>query len=209
VFTPGGDGNMTATFNYTSTGNVAGYFRYVSHELLGEKWSRWIENWTAQSYPQVTVVEQSFSGKEDNDAPFVIKIKAQIKRVLQSAGRGVSFEVKPFFNRSLISNFQLPKRRYTLDLLYLSTSKSRYEVVIPEGMKLAGLPKNTAFEDDFVAMERLSQIENDRVVTQTTAKIKVVQIPPEKYAQARESFQKLYDASTYVLVFEPEKKKSS
>jgi len=209
VFKPDGNGDMVADYTYTTTGNVAGYFRYASHELVGEKWNRWIENWAAQSYAQLTVTEQSFKGKENNDEPFIVKIKAKIKKALQPAGRGVSFEVKPFLLSSWINYFKLPKRRYALDLGYKSMSKMRYEVVIPEGMEPVGLPKNLTLDNEWVKFERLSQIENDRVVTEITGKIKVLQIPAEKYTEARKVFQQFWDDSFYVLMFEPTKKKSS
>jgi transglutaminase-like putative cysteine protease len=209
VFTPGENGTMTAMFDYTTTGNSAAYYRGASHQLVGEKWERWIESGTVKSYPQASVVEQSFSGKKDNNAPFNIKIKAKIEKALQPAGKGVSFEVKQFLRGSMIDYIQLPKRRYAVDLGHKAYFRARYEVVIPEGMEPAGLPKNVAFEDDYQKVERLTQIENDRVVTQITEWLKAVQVPPEKYPEFRKSFQKLWDAETYVLLFEPKKKKGS
>jgi hypothetical protein len=209
VFTPTGDGDMKAELEFTSHGNVAEYYRGASHAYMGEKWKRWIEEWVARSYPQITVLEQSFNGKEDNNAPFDIKIKAEIKQALQPAGKGVSFEVKPFLRNSMIDSFQLPKRRYLLDMSYKMEINDRYEVVIPEGMEPVGLPKNVSIDDEFVMMERLSQIENDRVVTQIKMKVKMNRISPEKYPEARKTFQKMWDTGTYVLVFEPIKKKNS
>jgi len=209
VFTPDGNGDMIADFSYSTTGNIAGYFRRASNELLGEKWNRWIENWAAYSYNQLTILEQSFKGKEDNDEPFVINIKAKIKKALQPTGKGVSFEVKPFLMSSLIDYFKLPKRRYALELSYKSAGKFRYEVVIPKGMEPVGLPKNVTINNDYVELERLSQIENDRVVTELRMKMKVIKIPPDKYPEARKLFQEWWDAGTYVLMFEPKKTKKS
>jgi hypothetical protein len=208
VFKPDGNGDMTADFTESTTGNAAGYFRRASHELLGEKWNRAIENWAARSYAQLTVLEQSFEGKEDNNEPFVIKIKARIKKALQPAGRGVSFEVKPFLIGS-IDYFKLPKRRYPMEMLYKSAGKYRFEVEIPEGMEPAGLPKNLTVNNEYVEYERLSQIEGNRVVTEYREKIKVIRIPPDKYPEARKVWQKFWDDSFYILMFEPVKKKSS
>jgi hypothetical protein len=209
VFTPDGNGDIIADYSYTTTGNIAGTFRRYSHELVGEKWNRWIENWAAYSYPQLTVLDQGFKGKEDNDEPFVINIKAKIEKALQPTGNGVSFEVKPFLMSSLIDYFKLPKRRYPLELSYKSAGKFRYEVVIPKGMEPVGLPKNVTINNDYVELERLSQIENDRVVTELRTKMKVIKIPPDKYPEARKLFQEWWDAGTYVLMFEPKKTKKS
>jgi hypothetical protein len=156
----------------------------------------------------MTVLEQSFSGKENNDEPFVVKIKARIKKALQPSGRGVSVEVKPFMASSLIDYFKLPKRRYPMEMSYKSAKTHRFEVVIPEGMQPAGLPKNITTNNEYLEFERLSQIENNRVVTEIRGKIKVLQIPPEKYPEARKVFQKYWDDSTFVLMFEPNKKSS-
>ncbi len=76
-------------------------------------------------------------------------------------------------------------------------------------MEPAGLPKNITVDNEYVKYERLSQIENDRVVTEVTGKMKMLLIPPEKYPEARKVFQKFWDDSFYVLIFEPIKKKSS
>ena len=100
-------------------------------------------------------------------------------------------------------------RRYPIDLYFRTMGEHRIEVKIPEGMKPAGLPKNLTHEDEFVAYERLAQIENDRVVVQYTAKTKVLIIEPDKYKQARESFLRGFDAASFVVMFEPEKKKKS
>jgi transglutaminase-like putative cysteine protease len=209
VFTPDGNGDVIADFTYSTTGNIAGTFRRYSHEYLGEKWNRWIESWAADSYTQLTVLEQSFEGKEDNDKPFVIKIKAKIKKALQPTGKGVSMEIKPFLIPTTMTYFQLPKRRYAMEMSYKSAKKYRYEVVIPEGMEPVGLPKNVTMSNDYVELERLSQIENDRVVTEIRTKIKFLKIQPDKYPEARKMFQKFWDDTTYVLMFEPKEKKSS
>ncbi|MFC1654294.1 hypothetical protein ACFL2F_00700, partial [Myxococcota bacterium] len=60
-----------------------------------------------------------------------------------------------------------------------------------------------------VELERLSQIENDRVVTELRMKMKVIKIPPNKYPEARQEFHKWWDAGTFVLMFEPKKTKKS
>ena len=208
VFSPDGNGDMIADFTESTTGNIAGYFRRASHDLVGDKWNRAIENWAARSYTQLTILEQSFKGKEDNNEPFVIKIKAKIKNALQPAGRGVSFEVKPFLIGS-IDYFKLPKRRYPMEMLYKSAIKHRYEVEIPEGMEPAGLPKNLSVKNEYVEYERLSQIEGNRVVTEFREKIKVIRIPPDKYPEARKVWHKFWDDSFYILMFEPVKEKKS
>jgi hypothetical protein len=205
---PDGSGDMVAEFKTTMTGNLAGYYRRASHELVGEKWNRWIENWASQSYPQLTILKQSFAGKEDNDKPFTIDVTAKLAKALQPAGRGVSLEVKPLLIGGLIDYFKLPKRRYTMELSYKSFAKIRYEVVIPKGMEPVGLPKNVTFEDEFIKYERMSQIENDRVVTEFTGAIKVIKIPPDKYPAARKVFQGYWDTFKFVLMFEPAKTKS-
>jgi hypothetical protein len=92
----------------------------------------------------------------------------------------------------------------------MQSRRNRYEVVIPPGLKPVSLPKNIAYEDDFVKLERLAQIENDRVVTQYALDVKVLMISPEQYPKARESFLKAFDASGFVVMFEADssKKKS-
>ena len=68
---------------------------------------------------------------------------------------------------------------------------------------------NITINNEYVELERLSQIENDRVVTEVRTKIKVLQIPPDKYPDARKTFQQFWDDTTYVLMFEPKKTKKS
>ena len=208
TFTPDGDGQMLMEVERSTTGNMASQLRAYSHEYTGEKWDRWIERYfVAASYPQAAITEQSFSGKKDNDKPFVVKLKAKIPRAMQPAGKGYSFEVKELFQSSVYDDITLPKRRYALDLNFTWTRTNRYEVKIPEGMKPAGLPRNLAFEDDFVKVERMAQIEGDRVVTVFNMISKLHQIPPDKYPEARKSYQKALDASSFVIIFEPAEKK--
>jgi hypothetical protein len=209
VFVPEEDGTMLVKGERSLTGNLASGFRGRSYAYTSEGWHKWIEKYLALSYPQAAEVEQSFEGKENNNAPFVLKFEAKIPRALQPAGRGVSFEVKDLFHSVIFSFFEIPKRRYPMDLGYLWMRKHRYEVQFPEGTEPVGLPKNVMLDDDFLKVERLSQIENNRVVTELTVSVKKLQIPPEKYLDARQSFQKALDASSYVLIFEPAKKKNS
>ena len=111
--------------------------------------------------------------------------------------------------RNLTDSFKPPKRRHPLDLLYKRMFKDRIEVQIPKGMQLAGLPKNVMYEDEYFKLERLAQIEGDRLVAVYTMVQKVLNVSPEKYPAARKSFHKALDARSFVLLFEPEKKKKS
>lgn len=207
VFSYGGDGTLQLELKRVTTGNTASMLRARAYQYNAKQWRDWIEGYLADSYPQIRVIEQSYQGKEHNDDHFVITIKAKLPKALQPAGKGVSFQVKEFFPSSAFDDFTLPKRRYALDMGLLWLRKSRFEVQIPQGMDVAGMPRNLEYQDEFVELERLSQIEGDRVVTQLTWKNKQLIVPPEKYQQARKAFQKVLDATSFVVMFEPVKKK--
>jgi hypothetical protein len=207
VFTPGPDGEMRLELVRTSTGNSANSLRGTSFAYNAKQWQDWIESQIASSYSQAVVEEQSYQGKENNEEPFVIKLKARIPHALQSTGTGLSFQVKELFPSGSFQYFELPKRNYPLDMGYLWVRQSRFEVQIPEGMEATGLPRNIEYEDEFVKLERLSQIEGDRVVIIMSWSNKAFQIPPEKYLEARKSFHKVLDATSSVILFEPPKKK--
>jgi len=208
VFIPDTNGDVALELERTTTGNSASYYRGASYAYDDVKWKKWIEGKLAESYPQAAIVEQSYSGKEDNNAPFGIKLKARIPKALQSTGNGLSFEVKELFPADL-KYFQLPKRHYAMDMGGVDLRKDRFEVQIPKGMEVSGIPKNVVFDDEFVKIERLSQIEGDRVVTVLTWNDKNLRIPAEKYQQARKSFQKVLDATSFLVMFRPEKKKNT
>jgi cytochrome c551/c552 len=207
VFKPQKDGAMEFDFKFSSTGSIASYYRGASYAYTAEKWNKWIESKLAVNYPQISITEQSFTGKEDNEQTFDITVKAKIPRALQPTGRGISFEVKEPFKKTVYELFELPKRRYPVDLGSLGTNKHRYEVLIPEGTKPTGLPKNVMFEDEFLKVERLAQIEDNKVVALHSLAIKKLIIPVDEYQKARKSFLKALDASTFVVIFEPEKGK--
>ncbi|MBW1808267.1 MAG: DUF3857 and transglutaminase domain-containing protein [Deltaproteobacteria bacterium] len=204
VFKPGKDGTMEFETKRSTTGNLAGNLRSRAYSYTPEKWNKWIESILALSYPQISISEQSIAGKEDNNKNFDIMVKAKIPRALQPAGKGISFEVKEPFLSGVFQYFELPKRRYGLDMGFLWVRNNRYEVLIPAGMKPTGLPKNVMFEDDFVKTERLIQIENDKIVSQYTMVVKKLIIPADRYLEARKSYQKALDASSFVIIFEPE-----
>jgi len=206
VFTPSGNGEVMVEVSQSAAGTAASAYRGRSYQYNEKKWKKWIESRITESYPQAAVVEQSYSGKEDNEAPFVINVKARIPEALQPTGHGYSFEVKELFPSSIFEDFTLPKRRYGLDLNFKWKRKNRFEVKIPDGMKVSGMPNNVMHDDEFVKIERLSQIENDKVVTVLTWVNKNLQIPADKYDKARKSFQKVLDATSFVVMFEPEKK---
>lgn len=207
VLTPAADGSVTLEMERTTTGDTAADYRYRSYAYDDVRWKKWIEEYVAESYPQAAIVEQSYVGKKDNNAPFVIKLKAKIPKAMQSTGRGLSLEVKEMFPSSIFDLFQLPKRRYAMDLNYEWMRKSRFEVQIPKGMEVDGMPRNVALDDEFVKVERMSQIEGDKVVTVLSWINKNLQIPADKYLQARKSFQKVLDATSFLVMFKPEKKK--
>jgi uncharacterized protein DUF3857/transglutaminase superfamily protein len=207
VFTPLNDGTMELETKVSTTGNIAGNYRSTAYAYTPEKWNKYIESQLAMSYPQIRVTEQSIAGKEDNDKNFDIMVKAKIPRALQPAGRGLSFEVREPFLGTTYDSFKLPKRRYALDLVYLWSAINRYELIIPAGMKASGIPKNVMFEDKFIKIERLAQIENDKIVVIHTTVVKELIIPADQYQEARKSFLKAVDASSFVVIFEPEKQK--
>jgi hypothetical protein len=206
VYIPTGDGGMNFNLESSATGIFAEKFRRRSYDYTPGKFQTWIEWYMAESYPQIAEVKQSYTGKEDNNAPFDMKISGKIPRAFQSAGKGISFEVKMAF-WSGADAWRLLKRRSTMDLGHTSQRVERIEVKIPEGMEPVGLPKNIMLDDEFMKVERLSQIENDRVVTRLFTSLKMVQIPPEKYAEARKTALKVFDACSFVLLFEPAEKK--
>ncbi len=210
VFEPGADSEMRLNVVLTLTGEPAAMFRGMSHEYTEDKWKKYVTEFISRAYPQATDIVQSYKGKEDNEKPFEIEVQARIPRALQPAGKGISFEVKDlFWPKSMIDRFKLPKRRYPLDMILLGREYTRFEIKIPEGMQPAGIPKNVMLEDDFGKVERLVQIEDDKVVAEYTFVIKQLQVPSEKYPEARKFFHKALDASSFVLIFEPEKKKSA
>ncbi|MBN2493328.1 MAG: DUF3857 domain-containing protein [Deltaproteobacteria bacterium] len=209
VFTPAGDGAVEMDARITTTGNVAEYYRSYANEYNSEKWRKWMETELSEDYPQATLETEKSSGKEDNNAPFEIELKARIARAMQPAGKGVSFEVKTLFPDEDLSDYlKLPKRKHPVDFYYLQHRKARYEVAIPAGMRPAGLPRNLSFEDDYVKVERLAQIENDRVVAVYDWTFKQLIIPPEKYTEARSSMHKAMEAGNFVLIFEPRKEEN-
>lgn len=207
VFSFAGEGKMKLELQRVTTGNDASMLRSRSYAYNAKQWRDWIENYIAESYPQARVTKQGYRGKEDNNEPFQIDMEAELPQALQPAGKGVSFQVKELFPSSVFDYFTLPKRRYPLDLGYLWVRQSRFEVQIPPGMDVAGLPRNQQYSDEFVELERLSQIEGDRVVTRLVWKNKQLIIPADKYPQARTSFRKVLDATSFVVMFEPAKKK--
>ncbi len=209
VLVPAADGSVHIDVERSTTGNFAGSLRARAYAYTPEKWNNWVESEAALVYPQVQIKEQSTLGKKDNNAPFGMKLQATIPQAMQPAGRGISLQVKELFPSKVFDYFELPKRKFALDLTNLWNRQNRYEVQIPAGMVPAGIPRNVIFEDEFLAVERLSQIENDRLVTLYSLKLKMLQIPAQKYPQARKSFQKALDASSYVVIFEPEKKKKA
>lgn len=192
----------------STTGNTAGNFRSRAQEYPGDRWPKYLQETLREAYSQATLLEQVTTGKDDNNLPFTIQFKARLDKAFQSTGRGISFDVKRPFLSSLSDLLALPKRRYPLDLNSLTMTHIRYEVAVPAGMELAGQPKNFALDDEWVSSERLTQIEGDRVVTEYKMALKQLQIPPEKYPAARESLRMALDASNFVLMFEPAKKKA-
>ncbi|MBW2700380.1 MAG: DUF3857 domain-containing protein [Deltaproteobacteria bacterium] len=210
VFEPKADGSMSMQADITTTGNLAAGYRARANEYTPEKWAKFIERELLEDYPKASLTAQSFKGKEDNNAPFQMEMKAELARALQPTGRGVSFELKSLFPTEYLQNyFKMPKRKYAVDLYRLESRQARFEVKIPEGMVPAGLPKNLMFEDDWVKVERLTQIEDDKVVSIYSWSYKQLKIPVDKYKQVRESFRKAMDAGQIVLIFEPPEKKES
>jgi len=208
VFTPTADGEMLVEVDRSTTGNFAGDLRERAYRYTDDEWHKNIVEYNLRgAYPQASILQESYSGKEDNDKPFEIKLKAKIPRALQPTGRGVSFEVKELFQSSVLGYFELPKRRYPMDLGFLWKRQNRYEVKIPNGSLVTGLPRNVEFEDEFLKLERLAQIENDHVVAIYSLVVKKFKIEAKDYQKARKAFRKALDASSFVLIFEPEKKK--
>jgi hypothetical protein len=207
VYLPGPDGSVAVSSELVMTGNYAARFRGASFAYTPDRWKKLIEQMVSSQYSQAEIQEQSYEGKEDNNLPFTMRIKAKMPKALQPAGRGVSFEVKPLLGSDMADYFKLTKRRTPLDLGMLFLSRIRSEVQIPKGMQPAGLPKNVIMDTEWVKVERLTQIENDRVVTEYTGSFKKLRIEPEKYVEARKACLKAIDGASFVLIFEPEKKK--
>ncbi len=210
VFEPGQDNAVSMEYTGTVSGNFAMMMRGATQEYTEEQFKkRLIENSLSVEYPQANLASLDVTGKDDNNAPIGLTMKAEIPKALQPVGKGVSFEVKAPIRLSVFERFTLPKRRYAVDLGWLGSAKLRYEVKIPEGMEPSGMPRNVMFEDDYVKVERLAQIENDKVVAMYDFAYKQLIIPADKYPEARKSFQKAMDASKFVVIFEPPKKKST
>jgi len=208
VFEPGQDGSMQMTYDGHLTGNYALLIRSIANEDTADQFRKWIDSRTlTAAYPQASLSELTYTGKDDNNAPFDLKIEATIPKALQPAGKGLSFEARSPLRPWAFHYFSLPKRHYPVDLMFLSASRVRYEVKIPEGMEPTGMPRNVVYEDDYLKLERLAQIENDRVVALYDFAFKQLIIPPDKYTEARKAFQKAMDASKFVVIFEPLKKK--
>jgi transglutaminase-like putative cysteine protease len=208
MFEQASDSDVKVHARMVSRGEMAAYYRGGAHRYTGDAWDKVVAKMITKVYPQAVDIKQVTKGKDNNELPLELDIEARIPRALQATGKGISFEVKdPFWYNYHLEYMRLPKRRYPLDMYRLSDDSIRYEFKIPAGMVPAGLPKNLAFEDEFFKLERLVQIENDMVVAQFTGVVKKLVIPPEKYKEARRSYQKMYDASSFVLMFEPEKKK--
>lgn len=207
VFEPAEDGAVKLQADVKLIGNWASTFRRLNNSYTPERWNNFVSESLSSVYPQIKNVALKFAGKEDCDAPYEINAKALIQRALQPSGRSVNFEVKDvLWSSRFIALFKPLKRRHPMDLQMTSLRRTRFEVQIPKGTAPVGLPKNISFEDPFFKAERLSQIEGDRVVTEYTAAIKELQIPADKYPEARKSFMKLLDASSFVLLFEPKQK---
>ena len=211
VFEPKADGGMNMKADIKTTGNVAARYRSAANNMNPEKWSQAVERLLLHDYPKAAMKKQEIRGQKENNAPLELSIQAELARALQPAGRGVSFEVKSLFpTRFLEDYFKLPKRKYSVDLNRLESRQARFEVKFPEGMVPAGLPKNLMFEDEWVKVERLTQIEDDKVVSIYNWSYKQLEIPADQYQKARESFRKAMGAGNFVLIFEPpEKKKTS
>jgi hypothetical protein len=209
VFAPSPEGHVGLEVEMTGTGNVAGRYRAYAYDLTDDRWKKAMERFLADSYPRARLEAESKSGKEDNNLPFGIQLKAVVENAMQSTGAGLSFEVRDPFGISLAQDFSLPRRRYALDLGYLTDFVSRYEVQVPAGLQPAGLPRNVSHEDEFLRFERLSQIENDRLVAEYRLTMKMLIIPAEKYPVAREAYLKALDASKFAVVLEPVKQKGA
>jgi len=208
-FAPAADGTVTLELDMRATGNFAGSFRAGAMEMTADKARQWLEGMLAETYPGATLVEQAISGREDNNLPMGVRLKASIPKAIQSSGTGLTFEVRKPFGISTFDYFNLPKRRFALDLGYLREYSTRFEVQLPAGMQPAGLPRNVMHEDDFLKLERLSQVENDRLVTEYKLVVKALIIPADRYPAAREAFLKAQDASKFVVLFEPVKQKGA
>jgi hypothetical protein len=210
VFESAGDSEMKLNVEFSTKGDGAASYRGASHAYTPEKFNQLLADRVHDAYPQAVDIKPTYSGKENNEQPFGVDLTARIPRALQPAGKGLSFEVKDlFWSKDLIDWFSLPKRRYPLDLYRLDQYQTRFEIQIPAGMQPAGTPRNVMFDDDYFKVERLSQIEGDRVVAVLSVANKQLIIPPDKYPEARKSFQKALDAASFVLLFEPQKKKPS
>ncbi len=204
VLEPGADRAVKLHFAGNNTGNYAMMYRSAANQSTEEQFSsRIVERFLAGVYPQAKLEQLKLTGQKDNNAPFGLTIEAQVPNALQPVGDGVSLEVKSPIELRVFDAFTLPKRRYPVDLEFLAASRVRFEIQIPEGMVPSGLPRNIMFEDDYIKLERLAQIENDRLVARYDFSYKQLIIPPDEYAEARKSFQKAMDAARFVVMFEP------
>jgi len=208
-FTPAAEGAMSLELDMRSTGNFAGRFRAGAFEMTTDQVKQWLEGMLSETYPGASLLEQSISGREDNELPMGVRLKASLPKAMQSSGTGLTFEVRQPLGIGTFGYFNLPKRRYALDLDFLRTYETRFEVQIPAGMQPAGLPRNVMLDSEFLKLERLSQIENDRLVTEYKLVVKMLIIPADKYLSAREAFLKAQDASKFVVLFEPAKQKGA
>jgi transglutaminase-like putative cysteine protease len=208
-FAPAAEGAMTLELDMKNTGNFAGQLRAGAMEMTADKAKQWLEGMLSETYPGASLLEQTISGKEDNNLPVGVRLKASLPKAIQATGTGLTFEVRDPFGVSAFDFFNLPKRRYALDLNFLREYSTRFEVQIPAGMQPAGLPKNVMLDDEFLKLERLSQIENDRLVTEYRLVLKMLIIPADRYPAAREAFLRAQDASKFVVLFEPVKQKGA
>jgi len=209
VFTPSGKKAMKVDLEVETTGNQALIFRQYAHEYPGKKFQDYIADWVAESYPQAIVSTLSHTGKDDNEKPFAIKSHIEIPRAFQAVGSTLNFEVRPALAHDFDTLYGPLKRRYDMDIGYLRRSQRRYEVQIPKGMKLSRLPKNIVFEDDFFKLERMAQIENDRVVVVCIFETKQLKVPTKRYAEIRKTSRKVMDSIKFVLSFAPDQKKAT
>ncbi len=209
-FTPGKDGSLTLDLVGKATGNYAMIYRSIAHRYTGEQFEqKLLAKILTTAYPAANLKNFKYTGKEHNDEPFTIDVQAVVSKAVQPMDKGLTMEIKSPLTPRVFKLFDIPKRHYPVDLEFLSSINLRFEVKIPDGMEPTGMPKNVMFEDDYVKIERLAQIENDSVVAVYNFSFKQLIIPPDKYKAARASFLKAMDASKFVLIFEPPKKKKA
>ena len=207
---PEKDGSLSLKLTGKATGNYAMIYRSIANMYTGKQFEQKIlSKILTSAYPEANLKEFKYTGKERNDEPFTMDVSASIPNAVQSMDKGVTIEVKSPLRPRVFTSFDIPKRHYPVDLEFLSSINLRFEVKIPSGMVPSGMPRNVVFEDEYVKLERLAQIENDDVVAIYNFSFKQLIIPPEKYKAARASFQKALDASKFVLIFEPPKKKNT